>query len=254
MSRINDRGLLSYIKQTGMRVLHEMQGKRFLHFLHIGKTGGTAVKYALTQHPIDSRYAIYLHRHEFRLKDVPIGEQVFFFVRDPISRFVSSFYSRQRQGQPRYFSAWKENERSSFEEFTTPNQLALALSSNDAEKKSRARSAMKTIRHVRDSYWKWFDCEEYFRSRLSDVFFVGRQEGLAEDFEILKARLGLPEHLKLPGDDVNAHRTDKQVDKSLDEEAVANLRDWYEDDFRFVALCEDLRGTQARECPVDPAP
>jgi hypothetical protein len=251
---MNHRGLLAHIKQTGLRVIHEMQGKLFLHFLHIGKTGGTAVKHALTQHSIDSRYAIYLHRHEFRLRDVPMGEQVFFFLRNPISRFISGFYSRQRQGQPRYFSAWKENEKSSFEEFTTPNQLALALSSNDVEKKNRARLAMKTIRHVRDSYWKWFDCEEYFRSRLSDVFFVGRQERLAEDFEILKARLGLPEHLKLPGDDVNAHRTYPQVNKDLDEEAVANLRDWYQDDFRFVALCEDLVETQVRESPVDPPP
>jgi len=66
-----------------------MQRKQILHFLHIGKTGGSAVKYAISQHSIDSRYEIHLHPHVVRLNDVPKGEKVFFLLRDPISRFIS---------------------------------------------------------------------------------------------------------------------------------------------------------------------
>jgi len=97
------RQMLSRIKQRIKYLIHKIQGKQLIHFLHIGKTGGSAIKYALTQYSVSGRYAIYLHSHNFRLRDVPIGESVFFFLRDPISRFKSGFYSRQRQGQPRYF-------------------------------------------------------------------------------------------------------------------------------------------------------
>ena len=43
-------------------------------------------------------------------------------------------------------------------------------------------------------------------ARLADIFFLGFQEQMAEDFEILKVKLGIPEHAVLPTDDVDAHR------------------------------------------------
>ena len=220
--------------------------KRPLHFLHIRKTAGTAIKYALEQHAAAGSYSIQLHPHRTRLKHVPVGEQVFFFLRDPVSRFVSGFYSRQRQGQPRYCSPWKDGEEAAFQEFLTPNELACALSSRDRSKTARARAAMNTIRHIRDSYWKWFHSDRYFRSRFGDVFFVGRQERLADDFEILKRRLRLPADLRLPDDRVYAHQSDKSVDRTLDKAAGRNLKDWYRDDYRFIALCEELIERQAQ--------
>ncbi len=69
-----------------------------IHFIHIGKTGGTAVKYALQDYNatvLGCRYEIILHNHNFKLKDIPIGEKFFFFVREPIDRFISGFYSRK---------------------------------------------------------------------------------------------------------------------------------------------------------------
>ncbi len=71
-----------------------------IHFLHIGKTGGTAVKYALSSYSKNEKYEIILHGHETKLKDIPNGEKFFFFLRNPITRFTSGFYSRKRQGRP----------------------------------------------------------------------------------------------------------------------------------------------------------
>jgi hypothetical protein len=247
------RRLLSHITQKGAKIIYSMQGRQIIHFLHIGKTGGSAIKYAISQHAIGSRYAIYFHSHSFRLTNVPKGEKIIFFLRDPISRFVSGFYSRQRQGQPRYFIPWSENEKIAFEEFSTPNQLALALSSMDADKKKRAQLAMKYIQHVRDSYWRWFKSEDYFKSRLSDIFFVGFQERLTEDFEILKSKIGLPESVKLPSDDVQSHRNPAHVNKALEDEAVANLKNWYKDDFQFISLCKQFMEDQDLDCSAESA-
>ena len=59
------------------------------------------------------------------------GEPVAFFVRHPVSRFVSGFNSRMRKGRPRRNVEWSEGERWSFERFRTPDELARALASAD---------------------------------------------------------------------------------------------------------------------------
>lgn len=222
------------------RLWHRLRGKPRVHFLHLGKTGGSAVKYAIETCPNPhAKYVVYLHPHETTLRDVPQGDQFFFFLRDPISRFVSGFYSRQRQGRPRYFMAWTPDEKIAFERFTSPNELAVALSSDDPRQKAAAEAAMNSILHLKDPYWSWFDSEEYFASRVPDLFFVGFQEQLAADFEVVKAKLDLP-HIVLPQDEVHAHRNPANLDKRLDERAVANLQERYAADFRFVEMCREL--------------
>lgn len=235
LSRIARKGRL-----RAHRLWHRWQGKPRVHFLHLGKTGGSAVKYAIENCPNPHvRYVLYLHPHETTLRNVPEQEKFFFFLRDPVSRFISGFYSRQRQGRPRYFMAWTPDEKLAFERFSSPNDLASALSSDDPQQKAHAEAAMRSILHVKDPYWSWFESEDYFASRLSDLFFVGFQEQLSSDFEILKSKLELAD-IALPQDEVHAHRNPADLDKSLDERAVTNLRGWYAADFRFVEHCHKL--------------
>jgi hypothetical protein len=222
------------------RSWHRAQGKPCLHFLHLGKTGGSAVKHAI-EHCANPHlcYVIYLHGHETTLRDVPCGHKFFFFLRDPLSRFVSGFYSRQRQGRPRYYMRWTPGEQAAFERFETPNALALALSSADPAEREAAEAAMREILHVRDSYWNWFESRDYFLSRLGDLFFIGFQEQLSEDFEVLRTKLFLP-CSALPQDDVFAHRNPVDLDRSLESNAVANLKRWYAEDYAFLELCHDI--------------
>ena len=63
-----------------MRIIYGIQGKQLVHFIHIGKTGGTAIKYANKPQQVNSHYKIYLHSHNFRLRDVPTGEKVVFII------------------------------------------------------------------------------------------------------------------------------------------------------------------------------
>jgi hypothetical protein len=213
--------------------------KRRVHFLHIGKTGGTAIKRAL-KGVSTPRYEIQLHPHSFRLRNAPVGDGVFFFLRDPIARFVSGFYSRWRQGMPRAHFPWTRAERVAFSRFSTPNSLAIGLGSEDAGERAAALDAMKGIRHVKAHYWDWFGDESYFVSRAADVLFVGRQETLDEDFERLKAALDLPAGIALPEDDVESHRNPEGLDTFLEDAAVDNLKRWYREDYRFAALCAGL--------------
>jgi sulfotransferase famil protein len=230
----------STVRRTMHRFLDRRRGKPLVHCLHIGKTGGTALKHALAPHRHAASVTLELHDHAVTLQDVPVGERVIFVVRDPIARFISGFYSRQRQGRPRHFWRWTPSEREAFAHFSTPNDLALGLLSGDAETRGRAVTAMKSIRHVSSSYWDWFRDEAYFRSRLPDVLYIGFQERLEADFEMLKTILGLPGHLKLPIDDVHAHKNPRDLDRTLDPPAAARITEWYARDYAFLRLCMDL--------------
>jgi hypothetical protein len=199
-----------------------------VHFLHVRKTGGTAVIEALRL--VADRYGIVLHEHATRLVDIPRDHFVMFFLRHPISRFVSGFYSRLRRGLPRHYYEWSAAETEAFQRFQTANELAEALYSSDYELTMQAQRAMLGIRHVKNTYKDWFSGAEEIEDRLDSLLYVGLQEELNSDFEQLKAILGLPPSVSLPSDGTLSHRTPTQFDRRLSPLAEQNLSRWYAED------------------------
>ncbi len=259
--RLRDNRALRLLTRDARGIIHRLQGRRIVHFLHIGKTAGTALTVALVPHLNAGDYEIRLYGHECGLDDFPRGEKVVFIVRDPISRFVSGFHSRKRQGLPRLPPVpWSRGEEVAFARFATPNELALALSSEAEGRRAAALDAMRSISHIRSPHWCWFKDESYFLSRQSDILFIGFQETLNEDFEVLKRLLTLPEAVKLPDNEVTANRARANVDKRLDDEAIRNLKAWYHRDYEFVDLCRgiaarircDLEGRRAEPARLEP--
>jgi hypothetical protein len=218
-------------------------GTERAHFLHLGKTGGTAIKAALAPFVDSGPYTILLHPHHVGLREVPRNERFFFAVRDPADRFVSGFYSRQRQGMPRYHEPWTPEEAEAFRRFSTANALAVAISADDPVERRAAQRAMRDIEHVRDSYSKWFP-RGSLRRRKSDLLYVLLQSELDEDFVELVRRLGLEAmHPQLPEDDLDAHRNPSAVDRRLSARALENLQRWYARDYGFFEECRELRLT-----------
>jgi len=226
------------------RIFGRIKKKKIVHFFHIGKTGGTSVKYALRNNRkpyLTGKYLIFTHPHYVSLKDTLPGEKIFFFIRDPVDRFVSGFYSRKRKGRPRYNFDWSSEEREAFDTFNTPNHLAISLTSNDGKIKRKAVEAMNGIFNVNSSYWDWFVNEEFFLERIEDILFVGDQKKLNEDFLRLKEILDLPDVCKLPEDAVHSHRNPDHFEKHLEPEAIMNLQKWYVSDYQFLRLLKDKK-------------
>lgn len=221
------------------RTLNAVMGREPVHFLHIGKTGGTALKYALKGHSVTKDFFIKGHLHHFHLEHVPKGEKFFFCIRDPKDRFTSAFYARKREDKPRFNLAWSQGETRAFNVFNTPNELAVALSSPDNELKLAAEDAMRSIAHIRTSYWKWFKDEALLLERLPDLVHACHLETITTDFEILKQKLGLAEDLQLPGKGVKSHSSPATLDKSLVPIALENLRSWYVRDYEFLKFLEN---------------
>jgi hypothetical protein len=232
--RVDDRLVASTRRALGARPR--------AHMLHIGKTGGTSMKdtFAALAPQEPRRYKIVQHLHGTHLRDIPTGDKVFFVVRDPVDRFVSGFNSRLRRGQPRYNTPWSDAERVAFGRFDTPDALGCALVCADPKERAHAHEAMISIRHVRDSYWTWFESREYLDSRLDDILLIQWLPDLTSTVPRLRSALGLRTSIALPDDELRQHRSPGTVDRHLTAEARHNLEQWYGRDYAFLSYCATL--------------
>ncbi|MEJ2889485.1 hypothetical protein [Actinomycetospora aeridis] len=208
-------------------------GRTRLHFLHIGKTGGTAIKAAFGRSDVvTATHRLVLHDHGFGLDDVPPGERAVFVLRDPVSRFVSAFNSRRRQGRPRYDAPWTPQEAAAFAAFPTADSLARAL--DDPRRRGAAQDAMRSIRHVRDPLTSFLGPPDTLP--LDRIALVGSVVDLDAFARELTRLLGAPP-VTLPTDPVAAHRAPPDSDTALSDRGRENVRRWYADD---VAVIEAL--------------
>jgi hypothetical protein len=174
------------------------------------------------------------------------SDLVIFSLRDPVSRFVSAFYSRLRCGRPRYFFPWSELEQRLFSAFPTPEALALALADPGSQHHALAREALEGIRHFRRLN-RWLIGEDFLLARRSMILFVAFQESLARDFEILRRLLDLPASVALPTGEVEAHRNPPGLSRQIAPPGAEALRHWYEEDGRLIEVCRSLMESKGHQ-------
>lgn len=236
--------------------------QRVIHLIHIGKTGGSALKEAI-RGDIRGVHSVYqdvapgtrilTHSHHIDLGRIPARDDVGFVLRDPVSRYVSGFMSRLRQGKPRHDRPWSPLERRAFERFPTPDALAVALSSQDPETRAAAERAMRDIRHVRTSFGTWLGSPDLLRSRRAHILLVGWQETLADDFERLRALIGLPDQCQLPDDPKQSNKAPDDTPTELSEAGTANIRSWYAEDYAIIDALEEMGLTRRPGGPGEPS-
>jgi hypothetical protein len=167
---------------------------------------------------------------------------VFFFLRDPIARFVSGFNWRLQVTPTKPPSPRKEAQVAAFAIFQTPDTLGIALADERNPFHNDAITAMNSIGHVRNHYTEWLVSEDYLLSRKDDLLFIGMQEELSDDFEILKTILRLGEEARLPQrDHPRAHRNPVNLDTTLSPISREALQTWYAEDYRLLETCQRLR-------------
>lgn len=225
--------------------------------LHNRKTGGTALKDILDQQKQrtpDFPVLMFGHPTTFPLfiEHYPTAKAIF-FIRDPLSRFVSGFYSRLRQGLPRYHFPWSRAEAKAFKRFETPNHLGEALSESGFFERRAAIAAMKSIRHVRHTYVEFFGKLDFLKKHAPNIAFIGHQANFDADLAQLRLLLKVDADIETPSDDVKAHRNPEGLDKHLSKRAIANLENWYHADFEIYEWCLHKRREllQALEQPVE---
>jgi hypothetical protein len=211
--------------------------------LHVGKCGGSSVKAGLEAYLDPRRASIANHaqsRQEMAACADNPGRRFSYFVRDPVTRYVSGWIEAYRLGWPDYFRLLRFGELLAFMRFHSPNDLACALSSNDLNRQQAAQRAMHAIEHVQWGQADYWDGLENFGRCIGSQFFVGRTENFGEDYRRLVNELDSsgalldssmsrvpPEEHVMP---------DKYLGwKYLGDCAINNLRSWYHDDFVLIS-------------------
>ena len=237
--RAGDARVIATIRATS--AIGRLRGQRVVHMLHIRKTGGTAVKAALRDIAPVPGLRLVLNAHRVPLRGLPAADDVFFFLRDPVARYISGFESRRREGRPAHYHPWNRLERRAYERFQTAEALALALTSDDPEQRDVAEQAMNGIMHVRSRLSDWLGDRSLLEARRERIILVGWQETLTTDFQRLVDLLGLPVATNLPTHEAAAHRSSPdEPPEELSDEAAATIRDWYASDYRLIDDLVDL--------------
>jgi len=212
-----------------------------VNVLHIGKTGGTALQAILKSKKPEIQNAGFQVKwcgHKQNVEQIKSSDrgQIVFFVRHPVSRFVSSFNSRLRQGLPSHDSPWKKAEVPAFGMFKEPDALASALDSDDLPTRTAAQLAMYSIQHVKVPLrWAIGDVKELKRS--SDlIFFIGAQETYDADCKALLRKFGASDNLPVL-DDQQQHKAPSGLSTGLSARARTNLEAWYADDLALYEWC-----------------
>jgi hypothetical protein len=163
-----------------------------------------------------------------------------FFIRDPVSRFVSAFNSRLRKGR---FGErdWTPAEEAAFAYFRTPNELGEGLGSLNPIRRYKAWRAVKSIGHLKKSLNDYLGPIDLLKREQRRIFYIGCQETLSSDFEHLKILLKMDPSLSLPSDEQGAHKAPDTMKRHLSETAAANIRRYYARDLPIYHWCLEYR-------------
>ncbi|MBM7067580.1 sulfotransferase family 2 domain-containing protein [Actibacterium sp. 188UL27-1] len=214
------------------------------HYLHIGKTAGTATKSVMKamNSRLDGKAKFVLHKHKVSLSDLPKDAQYLFAIREPLDRFYSGFYSRKRKGQPRHYQDWSSKEAWCFDRFPEANDLAEALSADDP---LPAIIAMRSIGHIRRRLVDVLD-DMHGALIYRKPAFILRQASVEADFRAFAKKFDLGPVPDFPQDDISAHRNQYGAAPPLSEQGVKNLRHYLSDDLEYYAALMSVAETVNR--------
>jgi len=232
----------SRAKQRRHEIAAEVTDPDFV-FLHIAKAGGGSIRQFLA--PIRGRWAG--AGHQFDLDTV--AEQwpdapMFFFVRDPITRFVSGFNNYHRAVVHKGMKLPQDSHIVSYHLFPTANDLAEGLASDDEFTLSAAHYAITHLAFLARHLVHYLGPTENIDRHRDRIAYIGHFEQFDASVEAMREILDLPPYLELPEDEAKAHRSQASLPTYLSDTARAALRDWYAADIVVYEHCVNIHREQ----------
>ena len=214
------------------------RGQAPICLLHIGKTGGSFLRAALSGVP-EKPSNLHILKHDATLESTRrrYGDdrKIAFVIREPKDRFVSAFNSRLRQGRPAYNSPWSAAEASAFHWFEDPNSLAEALGSKNERMKSAAFFAMSSIQHLKLNYQHFLTSVEALDREKKNVQLCIDLSDLDGNLTSVYRALGLNTVPK--ASEENRHKA-PQIATPLSELAQRNLHEFWKNEFEIYNFCK----------------
>ncbi|RLJ41095.1 hypothetical protein BCF46_2883 [Litoreibacter meonggei] len=218
--------------------------------LHIGKTGGSYLRSVLRHNEARWTRPLHLLGHGATLngtaKRFGADRQLAFVVRDPLSRFSSAFYSRQRQGRPTYNSQWSAEEAAAFHWFETAEDLAIALTSPQEREKSAALFTFHAIQHLKANLRHYLGGVNTLLAAQDNIAICVDLPDLDAHLPKIMACLGVPDHDMPPNP--KTHKAPNPI-PNLSPRAEAALRAHWAEEFELYETACDI----ARQLGFGPA-
>ncbi len=212
-----------------------MTGHNVVHILHISKTGGVALNTALQPYRRSGPYSLILHPHMICLRHVPRGQKVVFFLRDPVTRFVSAYNYQRRVIVSGGMHSSVSKEADIIRRWQTAQDFANGLA--DPKRHDQAAQDIGTLRQIRHGYTDWLSSPKALLDRSDDILFIGRQERLDEDAAKLFRLFGLT-GAALPQGEQEANHAPPTSDVRLSDAGAAALRHRYASCYQIIDTCQ----------------
>ncbi|RJE86403.1 hypothetical protein [Paracoccus onubensis] len=211
-------------------------------FLHIGKTGGTFLKSQFSSKEARARNII-LSGHNMTLHKSleAYGPQrrLAFFFRDPEERFVSSFYSRLRQGRPTHDVNWTAGEAAAYSFFGDPNSLAEALYGQDERLQSAARFAFSSIFHLALSHEHYLASPQAVENeeRLGNILICCETKNIDYHWEKI---IGILDAEEITSGVGRTNNSTSRGNVELSDIARSNLAKFWKKEFEIFETCKKV--------------
>lgn len=172
-----------------------------------------------------------------RLRSERPDASIVFFIRDPVTRFVSAFNSRLREGRPRNYNPWMPEEAAAFQKFSSPNALAESFTNPDENIRRAGEQAMWAIGHLRLGYSHYLGSIELLKQAADSIAMIGQLERFEADLAKLRQLLSIDPDIPTPADDVAIHRTPNNMETHLSELGRRNITERLTADYQIYNWC-----------------
>jgi len=216
-------------------------------FMHIPKTGGTGVN-AFGKSLVERGHRFpCIFGHGWTVQEILENFpkiQINFILRDPLSKMISGFNSRIRQGRPTYNSIWTPGEASAFTLFPSVRNFFDAILADDEFNKSAVAYTMRRVRHLHWNYGFYFKNLETIRANQSSFRLIGTMETLNEFVGGMTALVGAPESLAREFYE-KQHESSTRAEQALEgysPKEINRIRNFLRRDYRIYSELMTLSG------------
>lgn len=209
-----------------------------LGFLHIPKTGGSGVTKFGKELVARGYQFPCIFGHGWKVEEILTHfpeMRLCFILREPLSKMISGFNSRLRQGRPTYNSLWSPAEAAAFAMLPSTRHLLDAMLSDDEYQQSALAYAMHAVRHLRWSYSFYFKDVPSVKARAAHFELIGDISSLSDFIGRITVLSGAPAALaaELYQKRHEAGGGSGDPLAGYTEEQVARIRDHLRRDFRI---------------------
>jgi len=216
-------------------------------FFHLGKTGGGSVRQLLG--PIRSQWVSVGHRGTLdeiqqQWPDLPMV----FFVRDPLTRFVSGFNNFRRAVVHKSTGKLpSDHQLVAYSLFATANDLAEGLVSHDEHTRSSAHWAIGRLGFLSNHLTANLGSPAIVDQHRPQIALIGLFERFDISIEAMRVALHLPASLQLPAEPSLAHRGLSHLPNQLSPMGRAAVTQWYRADIALYEHCRHIHLVQTQE-------